>query len=84
MRIAAFPDFRAVETLYSPHQIGGSMRSAQIHVAIAQENNRFRICPPGVRSDDFVNHVLGMLRRCTRACSQSRLHPMTRSICGAR
>ena len=95
MRIAAFPDFRAVETLYSPHQIGGSMRSAQIHVAIAQGNNRFRICPltskgvhimhkPGVRADDSVNHVLGMLRRCTRACTQSRLDPMTRSICDAR
>jgi hypothetical protein len=95
MRIAAFPDFRAVEALYLPHQIGGSMRSAQIHVAIAQGNNRFRICPltsqgvhtmhkPGVRTENSVNHVLGMLRRCTRACSQSRLNPMTRSICGAR
>jgi hypothetical protein len=74
MRIAAFPDFRAVETRYSPHHIGGSMRSAQIHVAIAQGNNRFRICPltskgihimhkPGVRTEDSVNHVLGMLRR---------------------
>jgi hypothetical protein len=71
------------------------MRSAQIHVAIAQGNNRFRICPPtskgvhvmhepGVRTEDSVNHVLGMLRRCTRDCSQSRLHPMTRSICDAR
>ena len=95
MRIAAFPDFRAVETLYSPHQIGGSMRSAQIHVAIAQGNNRFRICPltskgvhimhkPGVRTEDSVNHVLRMLRRCTRACSRSRLNPMTRSICDTR
>ena len=71
------------------------MRSAQIHVAIAQGNNRFRICQltskgvhithkPGVRTEDSVNHVLGMLRRCTRACSQSRLDPMTRSICDAR
>ncbi len=71
------------------------MRSAQIHVAIAQGNNRFRICPltsksvhimhkPGVRTEDSVNHVLGMLRRCSRACSQSRLNPMTRSICDAR
>ena len=95
MRIAAFPDFRAVETLYSPHQIGGSMRSAQIHVAIAQGNNRFRICPLtskgvhimhklGVRTENSVNHVLGLLRRCTRACSQSSLNPMTRSICDAR
>lgn len=74
MRIAAFPDFRAVETLYLPHQIGGSMRSAQIHVAIAQGNNRFGTCQltskgvhimhkPGVRTEDSVNHVLGMLRR---------------------
>ena len=74
MRIAAYPDFRAVETLYLPHQIGGSMRSAQIHVAIAQGNNRFGICQltskgvhimhkPGVRTEDSVNHVLGMLRR---------------------
>lgn len=95
MRFAAFPDFRAVETLYSPHQIGGTMRSAQIEVAIAQGNNRFWICQltskgvhtmhkPGVRTEDSVNHVPGMLRRCTRACSQSRLHPMTRSICDAR
>ena len=71
------------------------MRSAHIHVAIAQGNNRFRICPltskdvhimhkPGVRTEDSVNHVLGMLRRCNRACSQSRLNPMTRSICDAR
>ena len=93
MRIAAFPDFRAVETLYSPHQIGRSMRSAQIHVAIAQGNNRFGICPltskgahikPGVRTEDSVNHVLGILRHCTRACSQSRLNPMVRLICDAR
>ena len=74
MRIAAFPDIRAVETLYLPHQIGGSMRSAQIQVAIAQGNNRFGICQltsngvhivhkPGVRTEDSVNHVLGMLRR---------------------
>lgn len=73
MRIAAFPDFCAVETLYLPHQIGG-MRSAQIQVAIAQGNNRFGICQltskgvhimhkPGVRTEDSVNHVLGMLRR---------------------
>jgi hypothetical protein len=48
MRIAAFPDFCAVETLYLPHQIGGSMRSAQIQVAIAQGNNRF-----GNLSTDF-------------------------------
>jgi hypothetical protein len=71
------------------------MRSAQIHVAIAQGNNRFRICQltskgvhimhkPGVRTEDSVHHVLGMLRRCIRVCSQSRLHPMTRSICDAR
>jgi hypothetical protein len=71
------------------------MRSAQIHVAIAQRNNRFPICPltskgvhimhkPGVRTEDSVNHVLGMLRRCTRACNQRRLNPMTRSICDAR
>ena len=74
MRIAAFPDFCAVETLNLPHQIGGSMRSAQIHVAIAQGNNRFGIRQltskgvhimnkPGVRTEDSVNHVLGMLRR---------------------
>ena len=74
MRIAAFPDIRAVETLYLPHQIGGSMRSAQIQVAIAQGNNRFGICQltskgvhimhkPGVRTEDSVNHVLGTQRR---------------------
>jgi len=73
MRIAAFPDIRAIETLYLPHQIGGSMRSAQIQVAIAQGNNRFGICPltskgvhimhkPGVRTEDSVNRVLGMRR----------------------
>jgi len=45
MRIAAFTDFRAVETLYSPHQIGGSMRSAQISVGIAQRNNLSRLFP---------------------------------------
>jgi len=95
MRIAAFPAFRVVETLYLPYQIGGSMRSAQIHVAIAQGNNRFRIYPltsngvhimhrPGVRTEDSVNHVLGMLRRYPRAYSQSGLDPMTRSICDAR
>jgi hypothetical protein len=50
------------------------MRSAQIHVAIVQGNNRFRIClltskgvhimhQSGVRTQDSVNHVLGMLRR---------------------
>lgn len=50
------------------------MRSAQIHVAIAQGNNRFGIRQrtskgvhimhkPGVRTEDSVNHVLGMLRR---------------------
>jgi hypothetical protein len=53
------------------------MRSAQIQVAIAQGNNRFRICPltsksvhvmhePGVRTEDSVNHVLGMLRCAAR------------------
>jgi hypothetical protein len=71
------------------------MRSAQIQIAIAQGNNRSRICPltskgvhimhkPGVRTEDSVNHALGVLRRCIRACSQSRLNPMTRSICEAR
>jgi hypothetical protein len=71
------------------------MRSAQIHVAIAQGNNRFGICPltskgvhimlkPGVRTEDSVNHVFEMLRRCTRACTQGGLNPMTRSICDAR
>jgi hypothetical protein len=50
------------------------MRSAQIHVAIAQGNNRCGICQltskgvyimhkPGVRTEDSVNDVLGMLRR---------------------
>lgn len=74
MRIAAFPDFRAVETPYLPHQIGGSMRSAQLQVAIAQRNNRFGICQPtskgvhimhkpGVRTENSVDHVLGILRR---------------------
>jgi hypothetical protein len=50
------------------------MRSAQIQVAIAQGNNRFGTCQltskgvhimhkPRVRTEDSVNHVLGMLRR---------------------
>jgi hypothetical protein len=50
------------------------MRSNQIHVAIAQGNNRFEICQltskgvhivhkPGVRTEDSINQVLGMLRR---------------------
>ena len=50
------------------------MRSAQIQVATAQGNNRFGICQltsngvhivhkPGVRTEDSVNHVLGILRR---------------------
>jgi hypothetical protein len=50
------------------------MRSAQIQVAIAQGNKPFRdlstdskgvhiMHKPGVRTEDSVNHVLGMLRR---------------------
>ena len=80
MRIAAFPDFRAVETLYLPHQIGGSMRSAQIHVAIAQGNNRFGICQltskgvhimhkRGDRMEDSITQALGMLRRAPAAAA---------------
>jgi hypothetical protein len=95
MRMAAFPDIRAVETLYLPHQIGGSMRSAQIHVAIAQGNNRFGICQltskgvhimhkPGVRTEDSVKPCAWIAASCTRARTQSGLDPMTRSICDAR
>lgn len=50
------------------------MRSAQIHVAIAQGNNRFEIChmaskgvrilhKQGTRTEDSINTALGMLRR---------------------
>jgi hypothetical protein len=54
------------------------MRTDQIHVAIAQGNNRFEIChltskgvhimhKRGERMEDSINHVLGMLRRATPA-----------------
>ena len=54
------------------------MRTEQIHVAIAQGNNRFEIChltskgvhimhKPGVRTEDSINQVLGMLRRAPSA-----------------
>jgi hypothetical protein len=50
------------------------MRTDQIHVAIAQGNNRFEIChltskgvhivhKRGERMEDSINRVLGMLRR---------------------
>jgi len=50
------------------------MRTDQIHLAIAQGNNRFEIChltskgvhimhKRGERMEDSINQVLGMLRR---------------------
>lgn len=50
------------------------MRTDQIHVAIAQGNNRFEICQltskgvrithkRGQRMEDSINRALGMLRR---------------------
>jgi hypothetical protein len=56
------------------------MRTNQIHIAIAQGNNRFEIChltskgvhimhKRGDRMEDSINHVLGMLRRNTPAAA---------------
>jgi len=49
------------------------MRSNQVHIALAQGNNRYHICGlaakgvkithrPGERMADSINRVLGMLR----------------------
>jgi hypothetical protein len=54
------------------------MRTDQVHVAIAQGNNRFEIChltskgvhithQSGERMEDSINRVLGMLRRAAPA-----------------
>lgn len=56
------------------------MRTDQIHLAIAQGNNRFEIChltskgvhimhKRGERMEDSINQVLGMLRRAEHAPS---------------
>lgn len=50
------------------------MRTEQVHVALAQGNNRFEICQltakgvhithkRGERMEDSISHVMGMLRR---------------------